>query len=104
MYKSVDGVKIEMTAEEIAQHNKDIEGFPSQADINLRNLRIKRNALLAQSDWMANSDVTMSDEWKTYRQALRDITNGITTVAQVDEKLKKDDNGKLVNFPTAPSE
>ena len=36
--------------------------------------RAERNRRLAESDWMANSDVTMSDAWKTYRQALRDIT------------------------------
>ena len=37
-------------------------------------IRAQRNKLIAESDWMANSDVTMSDEWRTYRQALRDIT------------------------------
>ena len=36
--------------------------------------RIERNLRLAETDWMANSDVTMTDAWKTYRQALRDIT------------------------------
>ncbi len=36
-------------------------------------LRDKRTQLLANTDWMANSDVTMSDEWRTYRQALRDL-------------------------------
>ena len=36
--------------------------------------RERRNRLLEETDWMANSDVTMSDAWKTYRQALRDIT------------------------------
>lgn len=35
--------------------------------------RNKRNSLLAETDWMAGSDVTMSNEWKTYRQALRDL-------------------------------
>ena len=35
--------------------------------------RIQRNRLLAETDWMANSDVTMADNWKTYRQALRDL-------------------------------
>ena len=39
----------------------------------LTDLRGVRNDLLAETDWMANSDVTMSDEWKTYRQALRDL-------------------------------
>ena len=36
--------------------------------------RAERNRRLSESDWMANSDVTMTDAWKTYRQALRDIT------------------------------
>jgi len=36
-------------------------------------LRNKRQSLLQETDWMANSDVTMSDAWKTYRQALRDL-------------------------------
>jgi len=36
-------------------------------------IRIERNRLLSETDWMAGSDVTMSDAWKTYRQALRDL-------------------------------
>ena len=39
----------------------------------LKELRETRTKLLAESDWMANSDVTMSDAWRTYRQALRDL-------------------------------
>lgn len=46
-------------------------------------LRQKRNAMLAESDWMANSDVTMSDAWRTYRQALRDITDSATSLDDV---------------------
>ena len=45
--------------------------FESVADLS--ELRLERNILLAETDWMANSDVTMSDAWKTYRQALRDL-------------------------------
>ncbi len=37
-------------------------------------VRQKRTQLIAESDWMANSDVVMKPEWATYRQALRDIT------------------------------
>tara|TARA_R110000782_G_scaffold71686_1_gene143698 strand:+ start:53 stop:295 length:243 start_codon:yes stop_codon:yes gene_type:complete len=33
-----------------------------------------RDAFLAETDWTANSDVTMTVEMTTYRQALRDIT------------------------------
>ena len=46
-------------------------------------LRAKRDSLLSESDWMANSDVTMSDAWKTYRQALRDITDSATSLDDV---------------------
>ena len=47
-------------------------------------LREERNLRLAKSDWMANSDVTMSDAWKTYRQELRDLPSTLndTTVQQ----------------------
>jgi hypothetical protein len=44
----------------------------------------------------------MSDDWKTYRQQLRDLPSGLDTVEKVDEKLKMED-GKFINFPTKPS-
>ena len=43
-------------------------------DRSLGILREKRNNLLRETDWMANLDVTMGDDWKTYRQELRDTT------------------------------
>ena len=65
----------------------------------MRLLRVERDRLLAETDWMGNSDVTMSSAWKTYRQALRDLP------ANSDPKL--DSNGGLdmssVKFPTKPS-
>ena len=67
-------------------------------------LREERTKRLAQSDWMANSDVTMSDEWKTYRQALRDLPK-THPVNYGDPKL--DSNGYLdmgsITWPTLPS-
>jgi hypothetical protein len=39
-----------------------------------RGVRAERDDLLKNTDWRASSDLTLSDEWKTYRQALRDIT------------------------------
>ena len=71
--------------------------------IELQILRTERNALLAETDFYANSDVTMSDDMKTYRQALRDITSGLDTIAKVKTKMTRDSNGVLVNFPTKPS-
>ena len=64
----------------------------------LRLLRLERTKLLQQSDWMANSDVVMTDEWKAYRQALRDLPETQTPAL--------DDNGNLINveWPTPPGE
>ena len=57
---------------------------PQSFDSAMANLRAKRNALLLETDFYALSDVTMSAEMTTYRQALRDITNGLTTVEEVN--------------------
>ena len=53
-------------------------------EISLSKLRDKRNGLLAKTDWTANSDVTMSDAMKNYRQQLRDATEGLDTVEKVE--------------------
>ncbi len=67
----------------------------------MRLLRLERNRLLAESDWMANSDVTMSDEWKTYRQQLRDFPAS----PKINPQLKDDGslNMTSVSWPTKPS-
>lgn len=71
--------------------------------LELSILRTKRNNLLAETDYLASSDRTLSDNMKTYRQALRDLTNGLTTVEEVKEKMKFED-GKYANFPVKPTE
>ena len=65
----------------------------------MRLLRIERDRLLAETDWMGNSDVTMSSDWATYRQALRDLP------ANSDPKLASDGTLDMssVTFPTKPS-
>ena len=72
----------------------DIEAqFPAvELDIAMADLRSKRNQLLQDTDFHGMSDNTMSAEMTTYRQELRDITNGITTVEQAN----------AVVFPTKP--
>ena len=71
----VNGERIQFTAEEEAARDAEekvwADGAPAR---RMADLRMKRNNLLAETDWMGNSDVTMSADWKTYRQALRDIT------------------------------
>jgi hypothetical protein len=61
-------------------------------DTAMKDLRFKRNNLLKDTDHYALSDQTLSDDMRTYRQDLRDITNGLTTKAQVD----------AVTWPTKP--
>ena len=65
----------------------------------MRLLRVERDARLAACDWRASSDLTLADNWKTYRPALRDLP------ASASPKL--DSNGDLdlssVTFPTEPT-
>ena len=55
-----------------------------ELDMAMETLRAKRNKLLSDTDYLALSDNTMTEEVKTYRQALRDITEGLSTVEQVN--------------------
>ena len=74
-YKMVNGEKIQFTAEEEKVRDLEEQAWADGAPARrMADLREQRNILLAETDWMGNSDVTMSNDWKTYRQALRDIT------------------------------
>jgi len=83
---------------------------PTESEINaevtrlnnaepMRLLRVERDRLLTACDWRASSDLTLADDWKTYRQSLRDLP------ASASPKL--DSNGNLdmssVTFPSEPS-
>ena len=52
--------------------------------LSMMRLRTTRNNLLAETDYLALSDVTMSPEMATYRTQLRDITEGLTTAEEVE--------------------
>ena len=74
MKKYVDGILTEMSQAEIDAFNAEKEAWDAGANDRLaENVRSQRDVLLAATDWMALSDVTMSDAMTTYRQALRDI-------------------------------
>jgi len=71
MNKMVDGNLVAMTDSEIAAANADQDDYINNLlPVDVRN---QRDSLLAETDWMALSDVTLSDAWSAYRQALRDI-------------------------------
>jgi hypothetical protein len=96
MHKLVNGIKVDLTAEEIAQRQQDEIAWNNGAfDRAMADLRQRRDAMLKSCDWVMMSDSPIADKsnWETYRQALRDITNGLTTVADVE----------AVVFPTKPA-
>jgi len=74
MKKIVNRVIVDCTAEEIAglEQNR-IDAANAAHDEAASLVRAERNTKLADTDWMANSDVTMSNAWRTYRSALRDV-------------------------------
>jgi len=69
---------------QIKQANGTFINPPNTLENALHNLRRKRDNLLFKTDWTANSDVTMSDAMKTYRQQLRDAPTGLDTVEKVE--------------------
>ena len=80
-YKLVNGNRVQFTAaEETARDNEEAAWANAAPARALANLREKRNNLLKETDFYGNSDVTMSDDMKTYRQALRDLPSGKDTV------------------------
>ena len=92
-FKMVNGVRIQFTAEEEKARDLEEQAWADGAPARrMADLRDQRNQLLAETDWMGNSDVTMSADWKTYRQALRDITK--TTPA--------DDQLSNITWPKKP--
>ena len=92
-HKLVDGIQIPLTAEEIAQRQQDEIAWNNGAfDRAMSSLRARRNALLSSTDFYALSDNTLSSEMASYRQQLRDITEGLSTIEQVNS----------VEFPTKP--
>tara|TARA_R100000773_G_C4210676_1_gene110323 strand:- start:45 stop:332 length:288 start_codon:yes stop_codon:yes gene_type:complete len=83
-YHNINGVKVQFTAEEeIARDAEEKAWSDGQLNRDLSELRNKRNTLLAETDFYALSDVTMSDEMKKYRQDLRDLPSGLDTVEKV---------------------
>jgi len=93
-YRNVNGTRVQFTAEEEKAKDAEEKAWTDAAPARrMVDLRQKRDVLLAETDYMALGDVTMTDAWKTYRQALRDIT----TQTPTDDALSN------ITFPTKPS-
>ena len=94
-HKLVNGIQVELTPEEIAARQAEEAAWEAGAfDRAMADLRERRNRLLAECDWVMVSDSPIADKtnWQTYRTDLRDITEGLTTVEEVN----------VVVFPTKP--
>ena len=92
-YKLVDGEQIQLTAEEEAQRDAEEAAWSDGAfDRAMAKLREDRNRRLAETDYLALSDNTLTTKMANYRTKLRDITEGLTTVEEIE----------AVVFPTKP--
>ena len=93
-HHNINGTNVQFTAEEETAKDAEEKAWTDAAPARrMVDLRQKRNALLVETDYMALGDVTLSDAWKTYRQALRDIT----------DTTPSDDALSNITFPTKPS-
>ena len=92
-YNNINGTKVQFTAEEEAARDAEEAAYDNEAPVRaLAELRSKRNKLLAETDYLALSDNTLSSAMSTYRQALRDLPDGKDTVAKCTN----------ATFPTKP--
>ena len=91
--KLVNGERIALTAEEEAARDAEEAAWAAGAfDRAIADVRSKRDRLLAETDYLALSDQTLTVDMTTYRQALRDITDGVTTTDDID----------AITWPTKP--
>jgi hypothetical protein len=92
-HHNINGNIVPFTAEEEAQRDAEEQAYSDGAfDRAMADLRSKRDNLLKATDYLALSDNTLSADMTTYRQDLRDITDGLTTIDQVN----------TVTWPTKP--
>ena len=82
-YKIINDARVQFSAEEETARDAEEQAVADAAPARaLADLRAKRNRLLAETDYLALSDSTLTDNMKTYRQNLRDLPAGKDTVAK----------------------
>ena len=92
-YHNINGNRVQFTAEEEAARDAEEQAWADGAfNRAIASVRSKRNGLLADTDYLALSDNTLTSDMTTYRQNLRDITNGVDTV----------DKCNNIDWPTKP--
>ena len=94
-YHATPNGNVQFTTEEEAEWDAIKTDWDSKkVDRKLAQIKQIRLEKLESTDWMSNSDVTMPDYIKTWRQSLRDIPTNYTTESKYDELLEKE-NGRL---------
>ena len=92
-HHNINGIQVPFTAAEEAARDAEEADYANGAfDRAMANLRQRRNSLITATDYLALSDNTLTSAMTTYRQSLRDITDGLTTLDEVN----------AVTFPTKP--
>lgn len=95
MKKIINNIEVDLTPEEIAEYNLRIEEENNtKFERHLNQLREIRNNILSKTDWYVTKAKENNEEVpanvKTYRQELRDLTEGLTTVEQIVNIIKND--------------
>ena len=97
-YHLINGVRVQFTAEEETARDAVEKAWADKAaERKLDQIKQERDLRLKSTDYMANSDYTMPDYIKTWRQTLRDLPQNNTTESQYDTLLARDDDGNLTN-------
>ena len=92
-YHNINGNRVQFTAEEEAARDAEEQAWANGAfNRAIARVREQRDRLLAETDYLALSDNTLTSDMTTYRQNLRDITNGVDTV----------DKCNAISWPTKP--
>jgi len=94
-YHNINGNRVQFTeAEELARDAQEQVWLDGAFDRKIADLRQRRNRLLSATDFYGLQDVSMTQDMTNYRQALRDLPDGLSTVEEVEAK----------EFPTKPGE
>tara|TARA_R100001015_G_scaffold15550_1_gene7497 strand:+ start:542 stop:886 length:345 start_codon:yes stop_codon:yes gene_type:complete len=97
-FSSINGKLVELTDEQKQAKVDEWNNYEAKSsERKLKKIRELRQDRLVSTDYLANSDVTMPDNIKTWRQSLRDLPQDNTTETQYDELLARDELGNLTH-------
>ena len=96
--RAINGIVRDLTAEEQAEYDARQTAYANEsAERKLAQIKQMRLQKLEETDWYSNSDVTMPDNIKTWRQSLRDLPQDFSTEEQYDLLLARDEQGNLTH-------